>query len=71
VTYTRCRIDTTDSSDDEDLSARNMWRIKINIYEKELCVKSVIYKKSTEMNGQYNYGLILFSTKRCLCIVGI
>ena len=34
VTYTRCHIDTIDSSDDEHLSARNMKRFGINIYEK-------------------------------------
>ena len=26
------------------MAARNMYRIEINIYEKELCVKLVIYK---------------------------
>ena len=34
VTYTRCRIDTINSPDDERMSARNMWRFGINIYEK-------------------------------------
>ena len=34
VTYTRCRIDTINSPDDEDMSARNMQRFGINIYEK-------------------------------------
>jgi len=33
VTYTKCRIDTIDSSDDEQMSARNMKRFGINIYE--------------------------------------
>ena len=33
VTYTRCHINTIDSPDDEH-SARNMYRIGINIYEK-------------------------------------
>jgi len=44
VTYARCRIDKIDSPDDEHIVARNMWRIEINIYGKELCVKLVIYK---------------------------
>jgi len=39
VTYTRCRIDTINSSDDGHMAARNMKRIEINIHEKELCVK--------------------------------
>jgi hypothetical protein len=49
VTYTRCRIDTIDSPDDEQMGARNIWRIEINIHEKELCIKLVIYKNYTEM----------------------
>jgi hypothetical protein len=44
VTYTRCRIDTINSPDDGHIAARNMYRIEINIYEKELCIKLVIYK---------------------------
>jgi hypothetical protein len=54
VTYTRCSIDTIDSPDDEHRGARNMYRIEINIYEKELCFKLVIYKNYTEMHGQQN-----------------
>jgi len=34
VTYTRVRINTSDSPDDEHRGARNMYRIGINIYEK-------------------------------------
>ena len=34
VIYTRCRIDTIDSPDDEHSGARNMQRIGINIYKK-------------------------------------
>ena len=34
VTYTRYRIDTIDSPDDEHMAARNMQRNEINIYEK-------------------------------------
>jgi len=44
VTYTRYRIDTINSPDDGHMAARNMYRIEINIHEKELCVKLVIYK---------------------------
>ena len=38
VTYTKCRIDTINSPDDGHMAARNMYRIEINIHEKELCV---------------------------------
>ena len=48
ITYARCRIDTIDSR------ARNMQRIDINIYEKELCTNLVIYENYTEMHGQRN-----------------
>jgi hypothetical protein len=44
VTYTRCRIDTINSTDDGHVAARNMERTEINIHEKELCIKLVIYK---------------------------
>jgi hypothetical protein len=44
VIYTRCRIDTINSPDDGHMDARNMQRIEINIHEKELGVKLVIYK---------------------------
>jgi hypothetical protein len=54
VTYTRCHIDTINSPDDGHMAARNMQRIEINIHEKELCVKLVIYKDYTEMHGQQN-----------------
>jgi len=46
VTYTRCRIDTINSPDDGHIAARNMQRIEINIHEKEMCVKVVIYMVS-------------------------
>ena len=36
MTYTRYRIDTINSPDDEHMSARNMWRIGINLYEKRI-----------------------------------
>ena len=42
--HIKCRIDTINSPDDGHMCARNMKRIEINIYEKELCVKLVIYK---------------------------
>ena len=54
VTYTKCRTDTISSHDDGHMAARNMWRIEINIHEKELCVKLVIYKDYTEIHGQQN-----------------
>ena len=64
VTHTRCRIDTINSPDDGHMAARNMWRIEINIHEKELCVKMVIYKDYAEMHGQQNIKmhLIFFIT---------
>jgi len=30
-----------------------MYRIEINIYEKELCIKLVIFKDCNEMHGQH------------------
>ena len=37
------------------MATRNMQRIEINVHEKELCVKLVIYKDYTEMlHGQQN-----------------
>jgi len=47
VTYTRYRIDKINSPDDGHMAARNMQRIEINIYEKELCVRLVIYKEGS------------------------
>jgi hypothetical protein len=37
VIYTRCCIDTINSPDDGHMAAKNMYRIEINIHEKELC----------------------------------
>jgi len=54
VTYTRCCIDTINSPDDGHVAARNMQRIEINIHDKELCVKLVIYKDYIEMHDQQN-----------------
>ena len=59
VAYTRCRINTINSSDDGHMAARNKWGIEINIHEKELCVNLVIYKDYTEMHGQQNIKLTL------------
>jgi hypothetical protein len=36
VTYTICRIDTTDSPDDEHMGARSMFRSEINIHGKRI-----------------------------------
>ena len=36
VTYTRCRIDTINSPDDDHMSARNMYRFGINVHEKRI-----------------------------------
>ena len=52
MTYTRCGIDTNTSPDDGQMAARNMSRKQLNIHEKELCVKLVIFKDYTEMHGQ-------------------
>ena len=38
---------------------RNMYRKEINIHEKELCVKLVIYKDYTAMHGQQNIKYML------------
>ena len=46
VTYTRLRINTIDSTDDERRGARNMQRIVINIYEKRI-VRQVGYLKES------------------------
>jgi len=54
VTYTRCRINTINSPNDGHMAARNVQIIEINIHEKELCVKLVIYKDYSEMHGQQN-----------------
>ena len=45
VTYTTCLIDTINFPDDGHMAARNMERIEINVHEKELCIKLVIYKE--------------------------
>ena len=45
VTYTRCRIDTTNFPDDGHVAVRNMYRIRINIHEKELCSSWLFTKR--------------------------
>jgi hypothetical protein len=54
VAHTRCHIGTINSPDDGHMAARNMYRIEINVHEKELCVNLVIYNDYTEMHGQQN-----------------
>ena len=61
VAYTRCRIYTINSPDDGHMAARNIQRIEINIHEKELCVKLVIYKDYGEMRGQQNIKVLNIS----------
>jgi len=46
--------------------ARNMYRIAINVYEKELCIKLVIYKNFTKMYGQQNIKLLFI----LVCLIG-
>ena len=43
VTYTRCRIDTIDSPDDEHMGARNMSRTKT--YTKKNCASSWLFTR--------------------------
>ena len=43
VTYTRGRIDTIDSPDDEHLVARNIYRIGIRKYKKKNCASSWLF----------------------------
>jgi len=50
VTYTRRRIDTISSPDDGHKAVPNMQRIDINIHEKELAVKLVIYKDNISVS---------------------
>ena len=58
VTYTRGRIDTTDSPDDEHfVGSKHVDKWNKQIYEKELCVMLVIYKDCNKMDGQQNIKL--------------
>ena len=43
--HTRCRIDTVNSPNDGHIAVWNMYRIEINIREREMCLKLVIYKE--------------------------
>ena len=64
--YTRCRIDTINSPDDEYMSARNMWKFGINIYEKKrnvgqvghlqelLDLKAITVKKPTACRSHFS-----------------
>ena len=58
VAYTRCCIDTVNSPDDGHIAVWNMYIIEINIHEKELCVKLVIYKDYTGMHSQQNIKIL-------------
>ena len=71
VTYTRCRIDTTDSPDDEHMFARNMQIIEINIQGKELCVKLVIYKNQAQPNIPRDFSLDYTLFQKLFVLVGI
>jgi hypothetical protein len=64
VTYTRC-IDTINSPDDGHRGARNTWRIEIDIYEKELCVKLVIYKDVQKLCIYFKIGTINYGLENC------
>ena len=58
VTCSRCRIDTINSPDNGHMAARNMQRIEINVHEKELNVKLVIYKDSCGMLRGFDQQLV-------------
>ena len=42
------------------MAARNMYRIEINVQEKELRVVLVIYKDYTELHGQQNIKFCIY-----------
>ena len=46
MNYTSGPIDTVDSSDDEHLVDRNMYRIGINEYRKKNCASSWLFTKA-------------------------
>ena len=48
VTYTRCRIDTIDSLDDEHMGARNMYKTGIKHIRKKKCASSWLFVRTTE-----------------------
>jgi len=70
VTFTRCSIDTINSPDDGHMAARNMSRIEINLHEKELCVKLVIYRDSPHntLTARYNFLSAIRSRWRMLAL---
>ena len=45
------------------MAARNMHRIEINIHEKELCIKLVVFKDCNKMHGQQ---IIKSSREECV-----
>jgi hypothetical protein len=68
VTYNRCRIDTINSLDDGHMAARNMMRKQININEKELCVKLVIYKVCLANSWKFTDGCT-FQRSVCIALI--
>jgi len=46
------------------MAALNMYRREINIHEKEMCAKLVIYKDYTKMHGQQNIKVKSFFAAR-------
>jgi hypothetical protein len=66
VTYTRCCIDTINSPDDGHMAAWNMYRLEINIHEKEVCVKLVIYKDYTRCTVNRTQKIVNISSL-CFC----
>ena len=62
VTYTRCRIDTADSPDDEHGVCSKHVEYRNKRIRKELCVKLVVYKNHTKMRGQQNIKSQVFNT---------
>jgi hypothetical protein len=60
VTYTRCRINTIDSPDDEHRDAGNIFRIIINIYEK--IVRQIGYLQELNRYARSTEHKSLFST---------
>ena len=65
VTYTRCRINTIDSPDDEHRGARNIWRIGINIYEKNF-VSTWLLESSSIQTCTLDGHLHIVTYKRCI-----
>jgi len=68
VTYNRFRIDTINSPDDGHMAARNMMRTEVNIHEKELCVKLVIYKVCLANSWKFTDGCS-FQPSVCIALI--